>query len=125
MKLTEELQQKHEYQQQLLRSELTEENERKVSSMKRKLDELNENEECQFMDSLNVSKFNMTDDVRRKEQHEVEIKKLKENHEQELKKLKKSLDDELQKLKQNLQNEVCLGTFWNFLELLTLSQFHN
>ena len=77
--------------------------------MKRELEELNENEECQFMDSLNVSKFNMTDELRRKEQHEVEIKKLKETHDVELKKLKKSLDDELEKLKINLQNEVCFS----------------
>lgn len=76
--------------------------------MKRELDDLKENEECQFMDSLNVSKFNMTDELRRKEQHEVEIRKLKESHEQELKKLKRSLDNELEKLKNNLENEVCL-----------------
>ena len=74
--------------------------------MKRELEDLNEQEECQFMDSLNVSKFNMTDELRRREQHEEELRLLKESHDQEMKKLKKSLDEELENLKSNLQTEV-------------------
>jgi len=108
------------YEQQQLRSEITDEHERKMSSMRHELEELNENEECQFMDSLNVSKFNMTEELRRKDSQEQEINKLKESHQNEMTKLKKRLDEELDELRKKLQTEVRIVFFFVFWEMFQM-----
>ena len=107
--MTDELSQRHQYEQQQLRNQLSEQHDLKMTSLRKEFDDINDNDEGQFMDSLNVSKFNVSVEqaARRREEHEKEIQQLKRTYEEEMNRLKKTLDEELDELRTTLQDQVC------------------
>lgn len=92
----------------VLHANLEEAHRQKMSELRQETEEMNQQDEQLFIDSLDQSKLQINlDKVKRKEEENLKaIKELEENHDEEINELREKHQQDIEKLKKELANEM-------------------